>query len=88
MAERYDPRPNFHSARVKHPRMFSRITTLKTLPNGIHIVGGVLKSDPGGGSKPQTYLFPKKRFTPEKAKKWLREHNIKYTTFELAKEKK
>jgi hypothetical protein len=80
------PYPNFHAARVRTPDSFQNIVVLKTLPNGIMIYGGRLKSDPGGSSKSQAYRFPKSRFSVEQAKKWLADHNIKPILFEAAKE--
>jgi len=82
------PYPNFHSARIREPEEFERIVVLETLPNGIMIYGGPLKSDPKGPTKPQAYRFPKDKFTVEEAKSWLKEHNIKYILFEPAKDTK
>lgn len=78
------PFPNFHSGRVKNPDAFVEIKVLTTLPNGIMIYGGRLKSDPEGSTHEQTYRFPKDTFTPEQAKKWLKNHNIEYISFEEA----
>ena len=78
------PFPNFHSARVMNPDLFLRIRVLKVLPNGIMLYGGPLKSDPQGGTKTQTYRFPRKKFTVAQCKKWLRDHKIKYILFEKA----
>jgi len=76
------PFPNFHAARVKSPGLFSRIKVLKTLGNGVMIYGGPLKRD--GGSTAQSYRFPRKRFTAEEAKAWLKRNKIKYIMFEKA----
>lgn len=78
------PYPNYHAARVKSPGDFARIVVLQTLPNGIMIYGGPLKSNPSGPGKPQSYRFPKSKFTPAEAKKWLADHNIKSILFEPA----
>lgn len=78
------PYPNFHSGRVKSPALFSRIVVLKTLSNGIMIYGGPLKSNPGGGTTAQAYRFPRTKFTVSEARKWLKDHNIKYISFEKA----
>lgn len=78
------PFANFHAARVKDPDAFVRIRMLKELPNGIQIYGGPLKSDPSGDTKPQTYRFPKSKFSVSQAKAWLKEHDIKTTGFEKA----
>lgn len=82
------PFPNFHAARVKSPGLFTRIRVLQTLPNGVMIYGGPLKSDPRGSGKPQSYRFPKGKFTPRQAKAWLKENNKTYTSFEPASEEK
>jgi hypothetical protein len=87
------PYPNFHSARVKEPGDFlendtHHIVMLAELPNGIQIYGGRLKSDPEGGTKPQTYRFPKTKFSPESARAWLKQHDISPISFEVATEKK
>lgn len=73
-----------HAARIRNPQLFANIVTLQTLSNGIRIIGGALKSNPKGSGKTQAYRFPKKRFTIEQAKKWLKDHNIKYISFEPA----
>jgi len=78
------PFPNFHSGRVKDPNLFARIVVLQTLPNGVMIYGGPLKTDPSGSGKPQAYRFPKSKFTAAQAKAWLKEHNIKTILFEPA----
>ena len=78
------PYANYHAARIRRPGDFVRIRMLKQLPNGIQIYGGPLKSDPQGSGKPQTYRFPKGKFTADQAKKWLKEHKIKYILFEAA----
>lgn len=51
------------------------------------IYGGPLKSDPQGASTAQAYRFPKSKFTVAEAKKWLKDHDISYTSFEPAKKK-
>ena len=81
------PYPNEHAARVRDPDDFSRIAQLKALDNGIRILGGPLKSDPKGGAQTQAYRFPKDKFTTAEAKKWLKDNDIKYVSFEPASEK-
>ena len=78
------PFPNEHSARVASPDNFVRIVQLQELPNGIRILGGPLKSDPKGSGKPQSYRFPRTKFTASEAKTWLSEHDIKTIEFEEA----
>jgi ATP-dependent Clp protease protease subunit len=80
------PYPNFHAARIQDPDDFVKIVVLQTLPNGIMIYGGPLKSDPQGSGKPQAYRFPKDKFTVQQAKEWLKDHDIKYIMFEKATE--
>lgn len=83
-----NPFPNEHAARVASPDNFTRIVQLQKLPNGIRILGGPLKSDPEGSGKPQSYRFPRTKFTPSEAKAWLSEHNIKVQLFENATDEK
>jgi hypothetical protein len=78
------PLPNFHAARLISPDRFAKIVTLQTLPNGVQILGGPLKTDPSGSSKPQSYRFPKSNFTADQARAWLKEHDISFSTFEAA----
>ena len=78
------PFPNEHAARVASPDNFVRIVQLEKLPNGIRILGGPLKSDPEGSGKPQSYRFPRTKFTPSEARTWLNEHDIKVKLFEKA----
>jgi ATP-dependent protease ClpP protease subunit len=78
------PYPNFHAARIRDPKDFDHIVVLQTLPNGIMIYGGPLKSNPSGPTKTQAYRFPKSKFTVAEAKKWLKDHNITYILFEPA----
>jgi hypothetical protein len=75
---------NFHSARVKEPDIFEWIKMLVELPNGIQIYGGTLKSNSEGSTHPQTYRFPKSKFTIEEAKNWLKTHSIEPISFEPA----
>lgn len=78
------PFPNEHAARVANPDNFVRIVQLQELPNGIRILGGPLKSDPQGSGKPQSYRFPRTKFTASEARTWLSEHDIKVQLFEKA----
>lgn len=78
------PYPNFHAARMRNPNDFSKIVVLQTLPNGIMIYGGTLRSEPQGKSKVQAYRFPKAKFTVIEAKKWLSDHKLKPIMFEPA----
>lgn len=80
------PYPNWHAARIASSDDFLRIRVLQELPNGIMIYGGPLKTDPRGPGKPQSYRFPKDKFTVAEAKAWLKEHDITFTLFEPATE--
>lgn len=79
-----NPFVNEHAARIASPNLFERIVQLEKLPNGIRILGGSLKSDPQGSGKPQSYRFPRDKFTVSEAKTWLKDHNIKFILFEPA----
>ena len=79
-----NPFPNEHAARIASPNLFERIVQLEKLPNGIRILGGPLKSDPQGSGKPQSYRFPRNKFTTSQARTWLKEHDIKFILFEPA----
>jgi len=81
------PYPRFHAARVKSPDLFLRVRVMQTTKEGIMIYGGPLKSNPSGPVKTQAYRFPKEKFTAEQAKTWLKEHDVKYNSFEPATEK-
>ncbi len=78
------PFPNFHAARLRDPDAFARIVVLKTLPNGVMLLGGPLKSDPGGKVKTQTVRFPRAHFSVEQARAWLADHGLKPIEFEEA----
>jgi len=82
------PYPNFHSARVKSPGSFLRVRVFTTTKKGIMFYGGPLKSDPRGPTEVQAIRFPKDKFTPKQAKKWLKDHKQKYILFEPAKQVK
>lgn len=75
-----------HAARVREPSVFREGTfrkkPLKT--PGVVIVMGKLK---GGGTSmvAQAYRFNKERFTPTRAKAWLKKYSIAYIRFDPAK---
>lgn len=79
-----NPFPNEHATRIASPGLFVRVVQLSKLPNGIRILGGPLKSDPQGSGKPQSYRFPRTKFTVSEAKTWLKDHDIKFILFEPA----
>lgn len=77
------PYPHEHAARIRNPDDFEPNSfRSKTIAKGIRIILGRLK-----GQKTltaQAYRFDASQFTAEEAKKWLKEHDIKYISFESA----
>ncbi|MBN2531889.1 MAG: hypothetical protein JXB88_03300 [Spirochaetales bacterium] len=90
------PYPNEHSARLKNPDDFNKETFRRTkggtiysrikVPSAIHIIWGKLKGkdDTDDPPIPQALRFPIEKWTVAQAKKWLKDHNIKYILFEPA----
>jgi hypothetical protein len=78
------PYPNFHAARMMDPDKFAKVRVLKTLPNGVMIYGGPLKTNPSGPVKTQAYRFPKDKFTVAQAEAWLKSHDYTPIKFEPA----
>jgi len=77
------PYPNEHAARVKNPNLFEKDSfRRKNIADGVDIIVGKIK----GESKltTQAYRFNKDNFTVAEAKKWLKDHDIKYIDFEPA----
>jgi len=93
------PYPNEHSARLKNPKDFEpkrfrrtnggTIYGTKKVPKTVAIIWAKLKdkSKPKDPPIPQALRFPVKSWTVQKAKKWLKDNNIKYQSFEPAKKK-
>jgi len=93
------PYPNEHSARLKNPgdfdpKSFRRtnggtIYGTKKVPKTIAIIWAKLKTKkkPKDPPHPQALRFPVKSWTVQKAKKWLKDNNVKYQSFEPAKKK-
>jgi len=93
------PYPNEHSARLKNPKDFDpksfrrtnggTIYGSKKVPKTIAIIWAKLKnkSKPKDPVIPQALRFPTKSWAVQKAKKWLKDNNIKYQSFEPAKKK-
>ena len=79
------PYLNEHAARVRQPGRFQKETMRsKQIAKGLRIIIGKLK--PRGASMvTQAYRFRKDVWTPAQARKWLREHNIQYVSFDPAK---
>jgi len=82
------PYPNEHSARVRDPEDFiPESFRRKNIEDGIDIIIGKLKG--GDGSMVvQAYRFDASKFTAAQAKKWLKDHDIEYISFEEAKKDK
>jgi len=79
------PYPNEHSARVRDPGDFKPDSfRRKEVTDGISIVMGRLKGETSMTT--QAYRFDKDKFTATEAKKWLKEHDVEYSTFEPASE--
>ena len=93
------PYENEHSARLKNPKDFAADSFRRTnggtiygklkVPKTIAIIWAKLKgkSKPKDPVMPQALRFPTKSWTVQKAKKWLKDNNIKYQSFEPAKKK-
>lgn len=84
------PYSSEHSARVKDPSLFKNTGWSRTSvkgETGLDKIMGHLK-DPPAGDPPviQAYRFKKNKWTVAEAKKWLKDHNIKYIRFEPASE--
>lgn len=79
------PYPNEHAARVRDPASFEPNSfRSKNLKDGVRLILGKLNG--GNGSMVvQAYRFSVDKFTVEQAKKWLKDNNIKYISFEPAK---
>lgn len=93
------PYPNEHSARLKDPKAFNPDTFRRKnggtiygkikVPKTIAIIWGKLKGKdkPADPVIPQALRFPTKNWTTQKAKKWLKDNDVKYMRFEPAKPK-
>ena len=80
------PYPNEHSARVRDPDDFiSDSIRRKNIRKGIDIIIGKLK-DGDGSMVIQAYRFDKDVFTASEARKWCKDHDVKYILFEEAKQ--
>lgn len=91
------PYPNEHAARLQDPKKFDPKAYRRSnggtiygkikVPVTIAIIWGKLKgkAKPSDKPIPQSLRFPTKSWTADKAKKWLKDNNIKYILFEPAK---
>lgn len=80
------PFTDFHAGRVEDPGKYKKIVT-KDLGDGIQLLLGVLNEDDESKTETQSYHFDKDKWTPEEAKKWLKDHDVKTTEFAAAAEK-
>lgn len=80
------PFPNEHASRQEDPSKYKsfRRENNKFGP-GIDVIWGIL---PDGKTELQTIRFAADKYTPEEAKKWLKEHNMKETVEPAAEEHK
>jgi len=79
------PYPNEHAARVETPLpQNSAVFARKQISPGISIILQKSKGDVNSPMKVQAYRFKKTNFSPEEAKKWLKDHQISYMSFEPA----
>ena len=79
------PYPTEHSARVKDPGAFEADSMRsKEIAPGVRIIIGHLKGETTMTT--QAYRFDKEKFTPEEAKKWLKDNDVDYISFEPAEE--
>ncbi len=78
------PYLNEHASRIINPNEFEQNSfRRKNIAGGIDIIIGKLKGKTTMTT--QAYRFDAKKFTADQAKKWLKDHKIKYISFEPAK---
>lgn len=77
------PYPSEHAARVRDPDDFEKDSfRRKNISEGIDIIIGRLKGETKMTT--QAYRFDAEKFTAAQAKKWLKDHDIDYISFEAA----
>lgn len=77
------PYPNEHSARILSPGSCTKEYGRQQIAPGISRVACKLKANPTKWGI-QAYRFAKSKFTASEARKWLKDHDIKFTLFEPA----
>ena len=85
----FNPYPNEHAARIRDPEEFEENSFRRKAlegEKGIDIIIGKLKGEKN--TTTQAYRFKIENWTADEAKKWLKDHNIKYKVFEPASGKK
>lgn len=79
------PMTNEHAARLRDPNDFKADSfRSKVITDGVRLIVGKLKDDDKGSMTGQSYRFKTSKFTASEAKKWLKDHNVKYIAFEPA----
>ncbi len=77
------PLPNEHSARIHDPGDFDQDSfRRKNITDGVDIIAGHLKGETTMTT--QTYRLKADKFTVAEAKKWLKDNNVHYISFEAA----
>lgn len=90
--EEFKPYPNEHSARLQSPNKFDKFRRKAdgklynkiSIPSTIDQIWGHLKGKDDNSWATQALRFPIKNWTAAEAKKWLKDNDIKYTSFEPA----
>lgn len=84
--QRKNPFPNEHAARQTEPdKRRYKTYRRKEISPGISFIYGIKKS---GGTEIQSIRFDKTKFTPIKAKSWLKKHKFKTSQFTTARKLK
>jgi hypothetical protein len=76
------PYPNEHAARILSPSSCTEQYGRQQISPGISHIRCVLKGTGKWGL--QAIRFSKSKFSAEEARKWLKDHDIKYMSFEAA----
>lgn len=75
------PNLNEHAARLTEPSKYKSFARKNNIEKGIDFIYGIL---PDGKTEVQSIRCNAEIFTPETAKKWIEEHDMKIATFEEA----
>jgi ATP-dependent Clp protease protease subunit len=81
------PYPNEHAARVRDPGDFDDDSIRrKNITDGVDLISGKLKTanGPDDPMVEQAYRFDAEKFTAKQARKWCKDHDIDYISFEPA----
>jgi hypothetical protein len=74
------PYANEHAARMHDPSGYDKFSRKNTTTGVDMIIGWK-----GNKSEVQAVRFDSQKFTPEEAKQWMKDHEMKYISFEGAK---